>query len=132
MTASQVRAELLGEHFKLRDLIEEARGLLGRSEPSDALSGCIERLADALFFHCKHEEQAVHGILAPIHSRTPGRYAIMNEAHIAEHARLVSVLRGLRTVEEATRRARITDVVAELESHMTEEEEILLADDAPA
>jgi hypothetical protein len=55
----------------------------------------------------------------------------MDEAHIAEHARLVSVLRGLRTADEATRRTRIAQVIEELESHMTEEEEVLLGEDVP-
>ncbi len=132
MTASQVRAELLGEHFNLRSLIEEARRLLGSTDSSEALSGCAERLADALFSHSRHEEQAVRGILAPIHARTPGRYAVMDEAHIAEHARLVNVLRDLRGSDEATRRTRIGQVVEELESHMTEEEEVLLAEDVPS
>jgi len=131
-TASQVRAELLGEHFNLRRLIEEARGLLRRTDAPDALPICVERLADALFFHSRHEEQAVRGILAPIRARTPGRYAVMDEGHIAEHARLVTVLRGLRTADEATRRTRITEVIEELESHMTEEEQVLLGEDIPA
>jgi hypothetical protein len=131
-TASQVRAELLGEHFNLRRLIEQARALLGRTDASDALRVCVERLADALFFHSRHEEQAVRGILAPIHAKTPGRYAVMDEGHIAQHARLVTVLRGLRTADEATRRTHIAEVIEELESHMTEEEEILLGEDVPA
>jgi hypothetical protein len=128
-TASHVRAELLGEHFKLRDLIEEARTLLAKSDASEALRGCAERLADALFFHARHEEQAARGVLAPIHARHPEHYAIMDDAHVAEHARLVTVLRGLRAADEPTRRARITEVVTELETHMAEEEAILLADD---
>jgi hypothetical protein len=131
-TASQVRAELLGEHFNLRRLIEEARGLLGRTDASDALRTCVERLGDALFFHSRHEEQAVRGILAPIHAQTPGRYAVMDEGHIAEHARLVTVLRGLRTADEATRRRSIAEAIEDLESHMTEEEEVLLGEDVPA
>jgi hypothetical protein len=123
-TPSQVRAELLGEHFNLRRFIEEARDLLGRSETSDALRLCVERLADALFFHSRHEEQALWDALAP--------NAVLDEAHIREHARLVTVLRDLRTADEATRRVRIAEVVDELESHMTEEEGILLAVDEPA
>jgi hypothetical protein len=129
--ASQTRAELLGEHFHLRQLIEEARALLGREDSSNDLRLCVERLADALSSHSRHEEQALHGILAPIHARTPGRYALMDEAHIAEHARFVGVLRGLRGADEATRRAGITSAIEELESHMTEEELVLLAEDAP-
>lgn len=132
MTPSQVRAELLGEHFKLRRLIEEARALLPKSDESGALRLCVERLGDALFFHARHEEQAIHGILEAIHARTPGRFAVMDDAHIREHARLVTVLRDLRTADEPTRRARITEVVDELESHMTEEELVLLAEDTPA
>ncbi len=130
-TASQVRAELLGEHFRLRRLIEEARALLERSDTSEALRLCVERLGDALFFHSRHEEQAVRGILEPIHALTPGRYAVMDEAHIAEHSRLVTVLRELRAADESTRRARVSEVVEQLESHMNEEEQVLLAEDVP-
>jgi hypothetical protein len=132
MTPSQVRAELLGEHFKLRRLIEEARTLLGGRDTSEALRVCVERLGDALFFHSRHEEQAVRGILECIHARTPGRYKVMDEAHIKEHAQLVAALRGLRFADEATRRARIAEIVEELEAHMTDEEEVLLAEDEPA
>jgi len=124
MTPGHVRAELLGEHFKLRRLIEEARDRLGRSEATDALRVCVERLADALLLHSRHEEQAVFDVLAP--------QAVMDQAHVREHARLVTVLRDLRNADEATRRARIAEVVEELESHMTEEEGIWLADDPPA
>jgi len=131
MTPGQVRAELLGEHFTLRRLIEEARGLLGGGDTSDRLRVCVERLGDALFFHSRHEEQAVRGILERIHAQTPGRYRVMDEAHIAEHARLVAVLRGLRSADETTRRARIGELLEELESHMTEEEDVLLSEDVP-
>jgi Hemerythrin HHE cation binding domain len=130
-TASQVRAEILGEHFQLRRLIEETRGLLGRSDSSDALRTCTERLADALFSHSRHEEHALHGILAPIHARTPSRFAIMDEAHIAEHARFATVLRGLRTTDDASRRAALAEATNELETHMTEEEQVLLGEDVP-
>lgn len=132
MTPSQVRAELLGEHFKLRRLIEEARVLLGTRDGSDALRVCVERLADALFFHSRHEEQAIRGILEIVHARAPGRYKVMDEKHIREHARLVTVLRGLRSADEGARRARVAEALEELESHMTEEEEVLLAEDDPS
>lgn len=132
MTPAQVRAELLGEHFKLRGLIEEARGLVARSDGSDALRVCLERLGDLLFFHSRHEEHAVRGILGSIHARTPDRYRVMDEAHIAEHARLVSELRGLRSASGIARGARIATILDELESHMSEEEQVLLAEDEPA
>ncbi len=130
MRPGQVRAELLGEHFKLRRLIEQARDLLGQSGGGDALRLCVERLADALFFHSRHEEKAVRGVLEVIHARTPGRYRMMDEAHIAEHSRLVTELRMLRSADETTRRARIGELLERLESHMTEEEEVLLAEDS--
>jgi hypothetical protein len=130
MTPSQVRAELLGEHFELRRLIEQTRALLD-GEHGEALHVCMERLGDALYRHSKHEEQAVRGILEPIRARTPKRYAVMDDAHIAEHARLVDVLRGLRSVEGAARRRGIAGVLDELEAHMTEEEQVLLAEDVP-
>lgn len=134
MTPGQVRAELLGEHFKLRGLVEEARGLLmgDRGDGGDALRACVERLGDLLFFHSRHEEQAVRGILGSVHARTPDRYRVMDAAHVAQHARLVSELRGLRSASESTRSTRIASILDELESHMTEEEEVLLAEDVPA
>jgi hypothetical protein len=132
MTPSQVRAELLGEHFKLRRLIEEVRALLPKEDQSAALRLCVEKLGDALFSHARHEEQAIHGILEAIHARTPGRYPVTDDEHIREHARLVTVLRVLRTADEPARRARIAEVIDELESHMTEEELVLLAEDTPA
>lgn len=129
-TASQVRAELLGEHFRLRRLVEEARSRLG-PESAEALPSCVERLADALFSHSRHEEQALRGLLAPIHARAPGRFAIMDEAHVAEHARLVGELRAFRAADPVTRRDGVSAILDALETHMTEEEEVLLAEDRP-
>ncbi|HEX8794849.1 MAG TPA: hemerythrin domain-containing protein [Polyangiaceae bacterium] len=132
MRPSQVRAELLGEHFKLRSLIEEARTLLGGHDTSGALWVCIERLGDALFFHSRHEEHALRGVLETVHARTPGRYRVMDQSHVSEHAQLVTDLRRLRSSGEPTRRARLAVILRTLEAHMTEEEEVLLSEDDPA
>ncbi len=129
---SQVRAELLGEHFRLRALVEEARALLAGSDTSAALRVCVERLGDALFLHSRHEEHALFGVLGAVHARTPGRYRVMDQAHVTEHARLVTELRNLRSADERTRRARVGEILRELEAHMNEEEEVLLAEDDPA
>jgi iron-sulfur cluster repair protein YtfE (RIC family) len=130
MTPSQVRAELLGEHFELRGLVEAAREIL-RSDPApDALRAAMDRLADALLAHSRHEEEAVRVILKPLAARPAGRTAVMDEEHVAEHARLVSVLRESTASEDASARlARVGELLDELESHMTIEEEVLLAED---
>lgn len=131
MTPSQARAELLGEHFQLRRLIEDTRAVL-RSNPSpEALRAFAGRLADLLLSHSQHEELALRVILKPAHQRPPGRDAVMDEHHVAEHARLLSVLRAADAVadELATTEEGIGEALDELEEHMAIEEEALLAED---
>jgi hypothetical protein len=129
MTPSQVRAELLGEHFELRRLSDEARAVL-RSDPTpDALRGSVERLADALLAHSRHEEDALRVILGAVDEQR-ARNAVMDEQHISEHARLVAVLRAAGASPDAgARLVRVGEVLDELESHMTTEEEVLLAEE---
>ena len=125
MTPSQVRAELLGEHFELRNLIDETRKLLASERAPDVLWSSTDRLADALLAHSKHEEDALRVILKPLHARVAGREAVMDNHHVAEHERLVAALRAHGTAGLE----RIGELLDELESHMRVEEEVLLAED---
>jgi iron-sulfur cluster repair protein YtfE (RIC family) len=129
-TPSQIRAALLGEHFELRRLVEETRRVLatGDGDGHEPVRGCIDRLAEALRSHSEHEEQAVRAILKPAYARPAGRTAVMDEAHIAEHARFVFVLRELFEAP-VVRRDRVALVLTELESHMADEEDVLLAEE---
>jgi len=131
MTPSQARAGLLGEHFELRRLIEETRVVLRSSPAPEALRVCSDRLADLLLSHSQHEELALRVILKPAHMRPPGRDAVMDEHHVAEHARLLSVLRAADAVADAlaTTEEGIGEALDELEKHMAIEEEALLAED---
>jgi len=130
MKPAQVRAELLGEHFELRGRIEQTREVLRSDTDPEALGGVAGRLADALLAHARHEEQALRTITESLPARVPGRDAVMDERHVAEHARLVGVLRDASaTPDEEIRKARIGDVLDQLESHMADEEETLLGED---
>jgi len=130
MKPAQVRAELLGEHFELRGLIEQTREVLRSDPTAEALGGSAERLASALLAHARHEEEALRVILEARPARASGSEAFMDELHVAEHARLVGVLRDASaTLDEETRKERIGDVLDALEVHMAEEEETLLGED---
>jgi iron-sulfur cluster repair protein YtfE (RIC family) len=131
MTPSQVRAELLGEHFELRRLIEQAQAMLGEgSSPARIdLRAAVDRLADALLQHSQHEEAALRVILAAVQGRAHPD-AVMDEHHVAEHARLVAVLHAAVDDSDASAvRTRVVAALDELESHMAEEEEMLLGED---
>ncbi len=132
MTPSQARAELLGEHFELRRLIEGARAILDRNirAAPEELEGPMDALASALLAHAAHEEAALRATLKPAGQRAQGRDAFMDERHVAEHAKLVEVLRATHTAKDPSAiRQRVIAVLGELEAHMTVEEEVLLAED---
>jgi hemerythrin len=131
MTPSQVRAELLGEHYELRRQIEEALAMLEPASASvDALRAAIEKLATTLAAHAKHEQEATRVILERIGERARERNAVMDDAHVAAHARLVTKVKEAGVSDDAAARsARVKEVLAELESHMVEEEAVLLAED---
>jgi len=128
---SHVRAELLGEHFQLRGMIEELRALLTASHVAPGKLGeTLERFASALFAHSQHEQDALRVILEKIGERAKQRNAVMDEAHVAEHTRLVTVVREANAESNAAaRRRRVEAVLVELEAHMAEEEGVLLAED---
>ncbi len=117
MTPSQVRAELLGEHFELRQLIENARAILRKEPQPTDLRAVVDQLADALLEHSQHEEAAL-------------RVIVMDEHHVAEHAKLVAVLHtAVGDADAFVVQARVGAVLDELESHMAHEEEVLLGED---
>jgi len=131
MTPSEVRAELLGEHFELRRLIEEARAILrnGQEPPRSDLRAAVDRLAAALLGHSRHEEAALREILATATGRAHPE-AVMDERHVAEHANLVAVLEtAVDDSDGSTVDERVGEVLDDLESHMAEEEEVLLGED---
>lgn len=132
MTPSRVRAELLGEHFELRRLIEEARALLrsGGDPAPGVLQGCMDRLANALHAHSKHEEDALTQVFSELAKKTAGGEPGMDESHIAEHARLVGVVREACASPDAVDPlVPVVAVLSELESHMNDEEAVLLSED---
>lgn len=131
MTPSEVRAELLGEHFELRRLIEEARAILrsGQQPPRTDLRAAVDRLAVALLGHSRHEEDALRAILATAQGRARPD-AVMDEHHVAEHVRLVAVLHtALDDSDPSAVDERVGEVLDDLESHMTDEEDVLLGED---
>jgi hypothetical protein len=104
----------------------EAEGGAGRAPLAD----CIDRLAVALLVHTRHEESALRVILKAAGERAPGRDAVMDEGHVAEHEALVTTLRATTELKDAKAYVgRIAEVLADLEWHMANEEETLLADD---
>jgi len=130
MTPSQVRAELLGEHFELRRLIEETRAILRNGkdlESSDVEA--VHKLASALLAHSQHEEAALRVLLPAVKNRTHPD-AVMDEHHAAEHAKLVAVLNSaVETTDTFAVHARVGAVLDDLEAHMTYEEVVLLGED---
>jgi hypothetical protein len=131
MTPSEVRAALLGEHFELRRLVEEGRAILrnGQPPPRPDLRAAVDRIAAALLEHSRHEEAALREILGTVQGRKHPD-AVMDGAHVAEHARLVAVLHA--AVEDHASPAvdeRVGDVLDALEDHMDHEEEVLLGVD---
>ena len=131
MTPSEVRAALLGEHFELRRLIEEARVILRSGQELDRtnLRDAVERRADALLGHSKHEEAALRVLLPAVGDRARPE-AIMDEHHVAEHARLVAVLHAaVHESDAVVVDERVGELLDDLESHMTDEEEVLLGED---
>jgi len=131
MTPSQVRADLLGEHFELRRLIEEAREILRSGDDATRieLPAAVDRLANVLFGHSQHEEAALRVLLPTVQGRVHAD-AVMDERHVAEHARLVAVLRAAVIDAEASAvQEKVGALLDELESHMAEEEEVLLGED---
>ncbi len=130
MTPSQVRADLLGEHFELRRLIEHTRSVLRSGEASAQadLAAAATELADALLEHSQHEEAALRALLPTVEGRAHPN-AVMDERHVAEHAKLVAVLRGAVSASATAIHERVGEVLDELEAHMTEEEEVLLGED---
>jgi hypothetical protein len=131
MGPSQVRAELLGEHFELRQKIDDTLALVEKDGAApDAVRKSLDGLATKLRAHAQHEQEALRVILEKIGERARKRNAVMDEAHVAEHARLVGVVREAgAAADAATRRERVKDVLRELEEHMIEEEGVLLAED---
>lgn len=111
--------------------MDEVRALLAASEtPIESLRGALGRLADALRAHAEHEQEALRIILDKIGERARQQNAVMDEAHIAEHARLVTVVReSAAAANSSVRRADVETILRELESHMIEEEGVLLAED---
>jgi hypothetical protein len=90
----------------------------------------MNALASALLAHATHEEAALRATLKPAGQRSQGRDAFMDERHVAEHAKLVEVLRATHTARDPSAiRLRVIAVLGELEAHMTVEEEVLLAED---
>ena len=88
MTPSRVRADLLGEHFELRRLIEEARVILrsGNDAARVDLPAAVERLADALHGHSQHEEAAFRVVLATGEDRRGARRARVAHGARGRHA----------------------------------------------
>jgi iron-sulfur cluster repair protein YtfE (RIC family) len=131
MNPSQVRAELLGEHFELRRLVEAARVVIEKgSVPPAELASALDALVGALAAHAKHEEAALIELAESLSESARKPNAVMDEDHIADHERLVASVRQAGAAATPTaRRERVGEVLAELESHMTSEEAVLLGED---
>jgi hypothetical protein len=131
MTPSEVRAALLGEHFELRRLVEEGRAILrnGQEPPRPELRAAVDRLADALLAHSRHEETALQEILGTVEGRKHPD-AVMDEEHVIAHAGLVQVLRDAVADSAApSLDERVGNALDALEDHMDHEEEVLLGVD---
>jgi len=133
MTPSEIRAELLGQHARLRSLIDETRAIAERARQGeavgDALRDGVARLATAMRDHNAREEELLGGILPTVDAWGPARAEIMDETHRREHDELYEVLLGIRTAPRELAGAGVTALFDRLLEHMAREEKTLLGED---
>ena len=127
MTAESIRLQLLDQHARLRQRVEDCARLArlcNAGEPvGRELDQALERLREDFSAHNATETRVISELL-----RGPAAWSSlmidrMLEEHVAEHAAFWELMSGTR-VEAA---ARIDDLADELEAHMAAEERTFLA-----
>ena len=127
MTAEATRLQLLEQHARLRQHVEEcarfARLYLAGDVFGAELDRALERLRDEFTAHNATETRVISQLLHGPAAWSSLMIDRMLEEHIAEHAAFWELMTGTRA-EIAT---RIDDLADELEAHMAAEERTFLA-----
>jgi hypothetical protein len=140
MKPSEVRAELLAQHQKLRTKIEETRCEAERCasgiEPLRPLKICLCELANAMRMHNLREEELLRDILPDVDAWGRARTDTMLDEHVHEHQEIYAALMIFGGSNDAApagaaepAAAAVLDLVAKIGSHIAHEEQAYLADD---
>jgi len=134
MKPSEIRAELLEQHARLRDLMDATQAIAaglrsGARTAADDLRLSLARLADALRTHNLREETLLRDILPSVDAWGPVRAAIMTEEHRAEHARLYTALPEIQCTAFELGGTGIVPLIERIRAHMDREEALFLGED---
>jgi hypothetical protein len=133
MTPSEIRAELLGQHAKIRAMMDELRELSRRAragEPVvDLLQAGVTRLAAAIVEHNLREEELLRPIIPTVDAWGAVRAEIMDESHIREHQELWDAVAGLAHTPSEFAGAGVEELFQRVLEHMEHEEKALLSED---
>lgn len=131
MTPSEIRAELLEQHEKLRCQMDELRSLAGRiwsGDPLDiAMHEGLARLEAALAEHNAREEELLKDIIPTADAWGPVRAEVMGDAHRDEHAALQGALSTMRATP--MKFLELVELFERLLEHMEREERDFLGED---
>jgi hypothetical protein len=131
MRPSEMRAELLDQHEKLRSLIDELREVAARVEDGRSLESAMQeglgRLAGAVREHNASEEALLKEFISTVDAWGPVRVDLMGEEHYLEHAELRDALHRIRV--GPTSLPRLVALFERLLEHMEIEESTFLGED---
>ncbi len=133
MRLSQIRSELLGEHARLRVLVEDARRCAAcvscDGAPVDTLARSLAQLADEVRRHNLHEEELLGRLLPHTDAWGVARGEIMNEEHIHEHEALYAALLGIPQTPYEFAGGGVQLLLEQLLEHMEREEKAFLGEE---
>jgi hypothetical protein len=130
MKPSEIRAELMAEHARLRTKIAEVRRVaeLWQEGKEGDLRTPLVALTDAIHMHNAREEDLMANLLPSVDAWGPARAEVMREEHGLEHGALFTSLVVARDAS-ATSPSYVLDLLERLLSHMAREEEAFLGVD---
>jgi iron-sulfur cluster repair protein YtfE (RIC family) len=118
-----VRAKLLGQHARIRDLLHAA------GEAAERDDGLVKRilveLRVLLLEHNRDEEELLFPLLRAGDDLAPRRISRMLEEHAAEHEAFAETIAGEGIVVAPE---TVRDLVEELDAHMQAEERTILSE----
>lgn len=139
MKASEIRAELLGQHGEIRQRIAEIRQALARRPLTDAArdegEGRIAQLIGLLRRHNAREEELLRDVLPTVDAWGPARAEIMLEEHAKEHDALYAALADAGALPRASgpaveaAHAKLAELMDRVLSHIAHEEKIILSEE---
>jgi hypothetical protein len=133
MRPSEIRAELLGQHATLREMIEETRSVAERARRGAPvrvdLRVRMTLLADAVRRHNLHEEAVLEDIMPTIDAWGPERSSILVREHAQEHEELYAALIGIPFTVDEFAGAGVDSLLNLLLKHMEREEKAFLGEE---